>query len=503
VAEEEKLSAKVEFNERSCFRARKYEEWVALMTEIVNVKNFLSSIRETGYRSFAHTLAELIDNSLQAGATDVSITVNPTGTGHIFVADNGSGMAPEVLRTALQFGGSSRFGDRSGAGRFGMGLPTSSITLARRVDVYTWRGGTILHSFLDIDKLQTSQRASLPLPNKVSTVPFALTGTQGTVVILTRCDRGGKIHDPAHVEQTKFELRRIFRYALPHFVLKFNNDRLAPFDPLFVSSVEGKHCAAQYGPVLQYRWPVGAVNGLVEVRFSELPVGALRELPNADKQKLGISRGAGVSIVRGNREIAYGWYFLGSKRRENYDDWWRCEVKFQPDLDEIFGVNHTKQQINPSRELDRLLTPDLEHIGRILNARVRQEFQRLARLKPSAPAKAARLRDRYLPSLMSPQKTPVRDIRYRIEIDSEMVDNSFYRSEIRASEVVVYLNARHPIAPLYTSAKNAATKNIEALEYLILAAARAELSAPTSKARWWFRQFRTGWSDTLAAFLGN
>lgn len=473
------------------------------MTEVVNVKNFLSSIRETGYRSFAHTLAELIDNSLQAGATKVSITINPADACQISVADNGSGMAHEALRTALQFGGSSRFGDRSGAGRFGMGLPTSSITLARRVDVYTWRAGTVLHSYLDIDKLQRSQRANLPQPTKVSAVPLALNGAQGTAVILSRCDRGDKIHDPAHLAQTKFELRRIFRYALPHFVLEFNNDRLEAFDPLFVSSVQGQHCAAQYGPVLQYRLPVGSINSLVEVRFSELPVGAFRELPNADKQKLGISRGAGVSIVRANREIAYGWYFLGSKRRENYDDWWRCEVKFQPELDEFFGVNHTKQQINPTRELDRLLTPDLEHISRILNARVRQEFQRLARLRPAATAKAAQLRDRYLPSLMTPQKTPMRDIRYRIEIDSGMVDNSFYRSEIRASELVVYLNARHPIAPLYASAKNAATDHVEVLEYLILAAARAELAAPTSKARWWFRQFRTGWSDTLATFLGN
>lgn len=107
------------------------------MTEVVNVKNFLFSIRETGYRSFAHTLSELIDNSLQAGATIVSIKIDFAKAGQISVTDNGSGMAQEALRTALQFGGSSRFGDRSGAGRFGMGLPTSSITLARRVDVYT------------------------------------------------------------------------------------------------------------------------------------------------------------------------------------------------------------------------------------------------------------------------------------------------------------------------------------------------------------------------------
>src|SRR6202043_1415137 len=124
----------------------------------------------------------------------------------------------------------------------------------------------------------------------------------------------------------------------------------------------------------KYTLPIEGGTALVQIKFSQLPVAAWRDLANADKQKLGISRGAGVSIVRANREIAYGWYFLGSKRRENYDDWWRCEVKFEPKLDEYFGVNHTKQQINPARDLDRLLTPDLEHIGRILNARVRQEF---------------------------------------------------------------------------------------------------------------------------------
>lgn len=195
--------------------------------------------------------------------------------------------------------------------------------------------------------------------------------------------------------------------------------------------------------------------------------------------------------------------FWESKRRENYDDWWRCEVKFDPELDEYFGVNHTKQQINPTRELDRLLTPDIEHIGRALNARVRQEFVLTAKEKPDPTAKIAALNDRYLPTLMSSDNTPVRRIDYRIEIDPEMTDNSFYRSEIKAAGLVVYLNANHPITPIYSAAKKDASNQVEAFEYLILAAARAELAASSTKARWWFRHFRSGRSDTLAAFLGN
>lgn len=89
-----------------------------------------------------------------------------TESGEIFVTDNGNGMPHDALRTALQLGGSTRFGDRSGAGRFGMGLPTSSITLARRVDVYTGRAGTILHSYFDIDKLQRAGAQELWSPRQ-------------------------------------------------------------------------------------------------------------------------------------------------------------------------------------------------------------------------------------------------------------------------------------------------------------------------------------------------
>ena len=63
---------------------------------------------------------------------------------------------------------------------------------------------------------------------------------------------------------------------------------------------------------------------------------------------------------------------MGTKRKENYDDWWRCEIAFPPDLDELFGVTHTKQKVNPTEALNGILVPDLERIARELNALVRK-----------------------------------------------------------------------------------------------------------------------------------
>ncbi len=117
--------------------------------------------------------------------------------------------------------------------------------------------------------------------------------------------------------------------------------------------------------------------GRVEILFTELPVAEWHELSNEEKRSRGVANGAGVSIVRGKREVDFGWFFMGAKRRENYDDWWRCELRFDPDLDDAFGITHTKQQIRPKDYLSEALQPILEDTAKALNSRVRQKHLNL------------------------------------------------------------------------------------------------------------------------------
>src|SRR5690348_1845911 len=92
----------------------------------------------------------------------------------------------------LRFGGSSRFNDRSGLGRYGMGLPNSSFSQARRVDVYSWQKlGTVLHTFLDVDEIASGKVTEVPEPTP-ATLPdwVGKVGTKsGTLVVWTRCDK--------------------------------------------------------------------------------------------------------------------------------------------------------------------------------------------------------------------------------------------------------------------------------------------------------------------------
>src|SRR5260370_20609052 len=114
---------------------------------IVALERFIQATRGCGYKGTARAISELVDNSVQAGAKKIAISITEASSSaeqkemEVSILDNGCGMDPFTLRQALRFGGSTRFGDRSGLGRYGMGLPNASLSQARRVTVYTWQAG--------------------------------------------------------------------------------------------------------------------------------------------------------------------------------------------------------------------------------------------------------------------------------------------------------------------------------------------------------------------------
>jgi len=103
---------------------------------------------------------------------------------------------------------------------------------------------------------------------------------------------------------------------------------------------------------------------------------------------------------------------MGAKRRENYDDWWRCEINFEPTLDELFGITNAKQGIKPRADLLTALECDLEPIARALNGRARQRFELVKATKPltDAERQAARA-EPALPALPRRRESLPEDLR--------------------------------------------------------------------------------------------
>ncbi len=519
---------------------------------IIALDKFIQATRDSGYKGTSSAISEIVDNSIQASANHIEINVTASVGGDdedakvidISVIDDGCGMDPFTLRQALRFGGSSRFGDRRGLGRYGMGLPNASLSQSKRVIVWTWqspgaegakstsRARRVYTSYLDVDEIARGELKDVPVPSEVEAPPVRHAWPSGTVVLWAQCDRLDNRRVSTITRKLEAELGRRFRHFLWRGLkLTINGKPVTPFDPLYLNERSSFSGATLFS---EEKYEVCAdptkpeETGWVTVRFSELPVHEWHTLSNEEKRRHGISKGAGVSIVRAGREVDYGWFFLGGKHRENYDDWWRCEILFDPVLDEAFGITHTKQQVRPQAHILEALTADIEATARVLNARARKghlevkagerfsETEQRAtdrehlleplptKPRPEAKARMAELEQRH-PALRRRDEEAAEPSRYRVLEDSPR-DTCFFDYAFDGDKLVLALNPEHPFyreiyRPLNESDAPRDQQLRVKLELLLLAAARSEVS--TKSADGVIAKHRRAWSNTLATFLNK
>src|SRR6266850_3676654 len=489
---------------------------------------FIQATRDSGYKGLASALAELVDNAFEALATEVCIDIQKTRESAIedvrlVVSDNGRGMDAETLRHALQFGWSSRFNRRDGVGRYGMGLPNSSLSQARRVEVSSsQKDGRAFATYLDLDEVVCGKTSVIPPACQLSFAQFTRENSfrRGTTVIWKKCDRLKSKYLGVLTKHLNVTLGRIFRYRLwEGKTIKINGERVVSVDPLFERQGNNLVGATAFGPELKFslKIPGGGSNetSTVHIRFTELPVPKWHGLSNEEKNRHHIAKNAGVSVVRAGRELDCGWFFMGAKRKENYDDWWRCELRFEPDLDELFGVTHTKQEIHATDDLLSILSPSVESIARDLNSRARKAFILAKSQTPQKPSesKAAKV-DKYLepPSFGSRFRNPsgkgghsVSGINYKVEI-KPLADDNFFVPEFSGNRLTMLLNKEHPFFEKFYHQLEAVGRIRGAdfsklLELTLLAAARAEAGVKKKTERVWAHNFRRTWSNILATLL--
>lgn len=438
--------------------------------------NFIRAVREAGYLNISTALAELVDNSLQASATEVAITIHrATSDAHpeITVEDNGIGMTKGELEQCLRFGGSSRFDARQSFGRFGMGLPAASLSQARRVDVTAWRNNGVEQTVtLDVDAIVEGSE-----PTLVARRGARSTRVSGCRVRWMECDRI-EYRRLAWLERSLHrDLGRMYRrFIASGLSITINASRVDVVDPtLRTTRVDGATAQLAFDE-LQYE--LEATSGgtsVVTVRFVMLPVHRWHNLDNMTKRRVGIVGGGGVSILRAGREIAAGWHLMGGKRRENYDDWWRCEIEFDPSLDEHFGITINKQGIRPSATLREALEPELESIARLLNARVRQAFEDVKfQAAAEKSCRIAAAADPDLPLISSRGRNG--SIQYRIGSEA-LPMTVMFQSQLAKRTLDLTLNADHPaFAALYQPLQgidgDAAADLRTSIELLLLSFAR-------------------------------
>ncbi len=344
------------------------------------------ALRDTPYNSTAHALAEIVDNSIDARARNIDILVlnkresTPAGQSvrvvrGLAVIDNGEGMSPEILARALVVGGrpTERVSTRKRIGKYGVGLPTSSLSQCRRVDVWSWQKtgpSSAWRCYLDVDEVKAGN-IRISAPSQESIPDFwskqsrsDISGSKsGTLVVWSKLDRVDWRTPKTTMNRVEEEVGRIYRNFIQKgevsLVMKtFNDEGLAdpskfvrPNDPLYLIT-DTVHPHWKSGDSMFEKWheekhPV-VVNGAqyyVEILYSRVKEEVLlkQDTKTAGATPYGqkAARNIGISVMREGRELMTlpPLNNLGDPRHR----WWGCELRFNRNCDDLFGVDHSKQ----------------------------------------------------------------------------------------------------------------------------------------------------------------
>lgn len=345
----------------------------------------IEAMRDNGYKNTAYAVCELIDNSIQASAQNVQLLCGEaerqlssrrtTRLEQIAVLDDGDGMTPEVLGMALQFGNGTRLrkDQRTGIGRFGMGLPASSISQCKRVDVWSWQDGieNAYHVYLDVDEIKQHKSSSMPEPTKKA-IPYIYAnviqkfGKSGTLVIWSKLDRLMWSKGETLVKHSESLIGRIYRkyihsgdMKIQQTVFNIDNplqvslDRLAkPNDPSYLMDKTNcpypfnntpmfeKHGGENYEKMFTVKYKDDEHEIFIRTSIASLEA---RSGDNAGSTPHGrhAKENTGISVVRAGRELELDQTLVSQS--DPTERWWGIEVEFPPSLDELMGVTNNKQ----------------------------------------------------------------------------------------------------------------------------------------------------------------
>lgn len=163
------------------------------VTVLPSARKLMASLRDIGY-DLPSAVADLVDNSIDAGAENVEVTFREEGSGSwIRIADDGMGMTPGELDEAMRYGSERTYSERS-LGHFGLGLKTGSLSQCRRLTVASRRRrkSRIAVRRWDLDVVAERDSWDLESPPR-SELPTHLLeplgDSTGTVVLWENLDR--------------------------------------------------------------------------------------------------------------------------------------------------------------------------------------------------------------------------------------------------------------------------------------------------------------------------
>lgn len=293
----------------------------------------LEALRGLGY-STADALADIVDNSISAGASEVRIDFRwEDGEGaFVSILDDGRGMDDPELEAAMRLGEKSPLDERAGddLGRFGMGLKTASFSQCRSLTVASKReGGAACCLRWDLDEIAARDDGAWALIEGAAEDSLErldpLAGlSSGTLVLWEKLDRivtegYNADHFLKLMDRVETRLAMIFHRLLegprPVLRLLINGQAVEPWDPFLTG-----HPAKPWNSPIERKWTPA---GMVEVECHVLPHKDMLTTAVCDQAAGpdGWNSQQGFYVYRNSRLLlAGGWLGLGHGRAWNREE---------------------------------------------------------------------------------------------------------------------------------------------------------------------------------------
>lgn len=322
----------------------------SLMALEPNASSLIESMRSIGY-SFESAIADIIDNSISAKASEIQIfLLEEDGNPYIQIVDDGFGMGRDELLEAMRLGSKNpnEIRSKDDLGRFGLGLKSASFSQCRVLSVISKKNSKI-HSFQwDLDLVMKTNKFVVKELleseiEKINNVELLNEIDSGTIVQWEKFDR---INDSTNDLQS--EMTDLMNIAIEHISLIFhrflndnlniyvNNEKIIPKDP-FLS----KNSGTQERPIEKIR----IENEIITLHPFVLP--HISKLNNEDKRLAGkvneYYKEQGFYLYRNKRLIVWGSY-LGVSRKSELGKNLRIQVDIPNSLDYLWNIDVKKSR---------------------------------------------------------------------------------------------------------------------------------------------------------------
>lgn len=332
----------------------------------------MESTRAIGYTLEA-AIADIVDNSIAALASNVWISFFPIDEAYIAVLDDGNGMNAEELNIAMQYGSKnpSEQRDANDLGRFGLGLKTASLSQCKILTVVSKREDAIEARSWDLDYVATTGEWSLGVleEDEITSLPQIeqlMSLSNGTMVLWQNLDRlmlgeinfeqtmGKKMDEVCNHLALVYHRYILGEPGIKKLAIFINNLKIKSADPFLVE----RRTQVMDDEIIKVRGSKVIIRPYVLPHISKLSTEEISSLGG----KEGLRKQQGFYVYRNKRLLVWGTWFRMLRQGE-LSKLARIQVDIPNSLDDLWTLDIKKSTAIPPADVRKNLVSVIDRIA--------------------------------------------------------------------------------------------------------------------------------------------